>query len=217
MYDERSDTAGGIVSADETALTRLAARRKKNIARITVFVLALVVVTVIVFSSQSLAYFTDMANSFDNRISAGNVGIDIMDMMSDGQGGPVLYTDPIKVMPASSVSKVVAVKNSGSLAVYVRISLKKTVNDPTDLAVGWEDKISCNINSADWQLVDGYYYYTKALRPGQTTTPLFDEVSFAASMGNEFVNKSVVFTVTAQAVQAGNNGTGAPDAAGWPS
>ena len=170
MYDNQFDAA----YASESA--KYAAKRKKNIMRIVVAVLALLVVSIVIFSAQSFAYFSDSVGSTSNKIEAGNVEIDIVEMMSDGMGGLVSYTDPIRVMPASSVSKIVTVKNSGELAVYVRIALDKTVNDPAGLPAGWEQLISCNINSADWQFVDGYYYYTDVLAPGQTTSPLFDQV-----------------------------------------
>ena len=190
--------------------------RKKAFRRVAVSAVSLAVVTTVLYSARSLAYFTDTSASKGNRIEAGIVNIDLVEMMDDGNGGLTSYTDPVQVLPSATVSKVVSVKNTGDLPVYIRIKLEKTVNDESGLPANWQDKISCNLNLTDWTLLDGYYYYNRALEAGQTTEPLFSEVTFAASMGNEFVNKTLQFTVTSQATQVYENGGNALDAVGWP-
>ena len=217
MNDERFDAVDNAPSSADIALMRFNQQKKKNIVRIVASVVAFAFISIVFLSVQSLAYFSDKIESGSNKISSGNVEINLIETVGDVQSGQASHTEPISIMPASSVSQTVTVKNSGSLSVYVRVSLEKIVNDPTGLPIGWEDKISCNINLADWQFIDGYYYYNRVLSPGQTTVALFDKVSFAASMGNEFVNKSVVITVVAEAVQVGSNGSSASDAVGWPS
>ena len=71
-------------------------------------------------------------------------------------------------------------------------------------------------NDAGWTEQDGYYYYNRALRPGETTEPLFTTVTFAETMGNEYQNSTAAIDVTADAVQTANNGETALDAVGWP-
>ena len=203
----------------ETALSpsgKLLALKKKNSRRMIVSAIALVVVTVVIFSTTSLAYFSDQVDSHGNVIASGNVEIALVETMDDGNGGTVTYTDPVRVMPATTVSQAVSVKNAGSLPVYVRVKLEKTVDDAAGMSAGWESKISCNINQTDWTLKDGYYYCNRPLQVGETTPPLFEEILFAASMGNEFVNKTVRFVVTSQATQADANGSIAWEAMGWP-
>ena len=71
-------------------------------------------------------------------------------------------------------------------------------------------------NTADWTEKDGYYYYTKALKPGEVTAPIFTAVTFKADMGNEYQNATATVDVSAQAVQTANNGATVMDAQGWP-
>ena len=72
------------------------------------------------------------------------------------------------------------------------------------------------LNTADWTEKDGYYYYTKALKPGEVTAPVFTSVTFNATMGNEYQNATATVNVSAQAVQNANNGATVMDAKGWP-
>ena len=53
------------------------------------------------------------------------------------------------------------------------------------------------------------------LEVGGKTTALFEEVEFSPRTGNMYQGAEVTITVTAQAVQAKNNGSSALDAAGW--
>lgn len=197
-------------------LARIAALRKKNFRRAIASAISFIVVSIILFSAQSFAYFSDDISSGANRIAAGNVDIDLVEMMDDGHGGQVTYTAPVSVMPATTYSKIVTVKNSGDLPVYIRVKLEKIASDPTDLPAGWENFIVCNINSDDWTFHNGYYYYKVEIKAGETTESLFDKVAFAAAMGNEFVGKTVSFKITSEATQSTDNGIGPIDAEGWP-
>ena len=66
-----------------------------------------------------------------------------------------------------------------------------------------------------WTEKDGYYYYTKPLKPGEVTAPIFTAVTFNADMGNEYQNATATVDVFAQAVQTANNGATVMDAQGW--
>ena len=72
------------------------------------------------------------------------------------------------------------------------------------------------LNTAYWTEKDGYYYYTKALKPGEVTAPVFTSVTFNATMGNEYQNATATVDVFAQAVQTANNGDAVMNAQGWP-
>ena len=56
----------------------------------------------------------------------------------------------------------------------------------------------------------------KAIRPGETTAPLFTCVTFDAGMGNEYQDATATVHVAAEAVQTANNGVTALEALGWP-
>lgn len=72
------------------------------------------------------------------------------------------------------------------------------------------------LNTTDWTERDGYYYYNKALKPGEVTVPIFTAVTFNAAMGNEYQNAAATVDVFAQAVQTANNGDTVLNAQGWP-
>ena len=71
-------------------------------------------------------------------------------------------------------------------------------------------------SASHWTEKDGYYYYTKVLKPGEVTAPIFTAVTFKPEMGNEYQNATATVDVSAQAVQTANNGTSALTASGWP-
>ena len=74
-----------------------------------------------------------------------------------------------------------------------------------------------DVNTDDWtEGEDGYFYYKEALKPGETTAPVLNSVTFDVAMGNEYQGATATVTVTAQAVQTANNGTSAQTASGWP-
>ena len=59
-------------------------------------------------------------------------------------------------------------------------------------------------------------YYTVPVAPGQFTEILFDAVTFAFEIGNEYQGCTANIIIAAQAVQASNNGETVMDAKGWP-
>ena len=80
--------------------------------------------------------------------------------------------------------------------------------------------ISLTVNGDDWRQKTGdseWWYYTDAVRRGESTEPFFTQVVFnGPNMTNEYQNSTVDIIVTAQAVQTANNGTAAENAVGWP-
>ena len=76
--------------------------------------------------------------------------------------------------------------------------------------------VALDLNTTEWTEKDGFYYYNAALRPGETTAPLFTCVTFDAGMGNEYQNATATVHVAAEAVQTANNGVTALEALGWP-
>ena len=211
---------------DQTMQSNYVRQKKKSFRNSIISIAALTFVTVAIFSAQTYAYFTDNAASNNNRIVSGNLDIELIEMQ-DTQQGQIAYVNPVSIMPATDVSKIVSVQNSGSLPVYIRIKIEKSINKPAnEIPVDWEDLISCNfkldnVDTTDkieglWTYHDGYYYYNNTLAAGSTTSPLFDTVSFSPAMGNEFTNSEIRFTVICQATQANGNSDSPLTAWGWP-
>ena len=178
---------------------------------------ALIAACLSILAYGSLAYFT-AEDAADNVITAGNIDIALKETaIPEGGGDPVPFVDLDGVMPGAEASKIVQVENTGDHPAYVRVRLEKTVT----LAEGVDGEadaslVALDINTDQWTLKDGYYYYSEALAPGETTAPLFTTVRFAAQMDDRYQNSKAEIAAYAGAVQAENNGGSALDAAGWP-
>lgn len=104
------------------------------------------------------------------------------------------YTQPGYVLPSHEVSKVVNVKNSGSVGTFVRVAVEKQIGDldengnfvpDTELD---PEMIQISYNSNVWKDGgDGYFYYLKELKAGETTEePLFKSFVFSEKAGNAY-------------------------------
>ena len=98
------------------------------------------------------------------------------------------------------------VRNKGTTSVFVRAKAIVATQDGSSVPVT-EDDITFNYNTTAsekgyWIEEGGWYYYSKALAPGETTTMLFDGVE---------VNKNLVkgarfdVIVSHESVMAGSN------------
>ena len=119
------------------------------------------------------------------------------------------------VMPGQVVDKVVYIENTGTVDFYARIALAMSVTGADGEPLS-PDVMALHINTADWTKKGDYYYYNKPLAPGEKTEPLLKTVTFAADMGNEYMECTAKINVTAQTVQSRNNGDTVLDAQGWP-
>lgn len=185
-----------------------------------ILAMAVMLICVSVLASTTLAYFTDM-DTARNVITSGGIEISLVEQqLVNGQ--LVDYpSEPISVMPGKTVSKIVSVKALDQAA-WIRMRFAVTVSDaegkvmeiPADeLAEG----IIIATDNENWTYRDGWWYCNDALNPGESTKPLFEEVSFSLTeMDNAYQRATVVVDVTAQAVQKANNGATVLDAAGWP-
>ena len=181
----------------------------------------LLIGTLTVFIAQTYAYFTYSTSSESNRIVTGSHGISIIEVNDSGHFS--WSTDPINIMPASFFDYGdVGVKNSGTLPVYIRIKVEKSIiQSEHEISPGWEDLIVCNFNADGgdqdlWIYHEGYYYYKFALESGEETTPIFDTVFFSPQMGNEFKNSIIKFDLICQSVQVTGNSDNPITAWGWP-
>ena len=152
-----------------------------------------------------------------NVITTGKIDIAIEERGSASGS----YADPIAVLPGVTVDKAAALCNVETVQpAYVRarvdVEIRDIVNWPVSVTPEELASILVLPRGSGWVEKDGWLYYEKALRPGQTTEDLFSSVTFAAEMPNKFQNCTAAITVTAQAVQVKNNGESVFEALGWP-
>ena len=170
---------------------------------------ALIVSMLSISAMGTLAYFTDTGIAH-NVITSGKVDITLNDAMGyDENNQPVRELKG--VMPGVTYDKVVSVTNEAdSQNAWVRIKLEKVI----ELAQGVEAEINPSLaiinlpkeEGSKWVKDGDFWYYTDILKPSETTENLFETVTIDKNMGNEYQNSTVKILVTAEAVQADNNG-----------
>ena len=177
--------------------------------------LSLLICCLAVAASGTLAYYTATEQAH-NVITSGGIAIDLQEY-SDADDQLVPFEDVDGVMPGMKVTKIAEVRNTGKGDAWVRVKLVKSITMTNQTASPNLDLIRLELDNKDWKLAnDGYYYYQKVLKSGETTTPILNSVTFDKAMGNEYQNATATVDVAAQAVQTANNGDTVMDAKGWP-
>ena len=176
-------------------------------------ILSVLAICIATLAAGTLAYFTSEGKAH-NVITTGGVDITVQEWADEDKQTPFEYLNGI--MPGMTVTKIAEIKNIGASDAWIRVLVTKNIQlvgggTPDTALVG------LNLNLTDWtQGADGYLYYTKALKPGEVTAPIFTTVTFNVTMGNEYQNATATVDVSAQAVQTANNGETAAEANGWP-
>ena len=188
---------------------------KKKILYIAAIIICLSLIT-----GGTYAYFTT-SDTARNVITAGGVKVKVVEQQLVNGALQPYPSQPIPVMPATTVSKIVSVQSTEQAA-WVRMNYTLTVYD----ADGKEMEISADElakviviepDTANWTHKDGWWYYNSALNAGETTKTLFETVAFSGpAMDNKYQMCTVMIDVNAQAVQQANNGTAVMEATGWP-
>ena len=180
-----------------------------------ILTVAAIAICLAVLASGTLAYFT-AEDQVHNVITSDAVDIAIEEWQ-DEVGGTPYPDEPIPVMPGSTVSKIVTVKNNDAES-YIRASFEVVITTANGGSMTYDPNvIKVNPDHDEWVEKDGWWYYNSAVATGAVTEPLFTEVVFDGSnMTNEYQNCTVEVIVYAQAVQTANNGASALEAAGWP-
>ena len=180
--------------------------------------LSVMVICIAIAAVGTLAYFTTDAIAH-NVITTGGVDIELHEY-ADAEKNP--FTDKTGVMPGMTVTKIAEVENTGASAAWVRVKLKPAIElaDDAVLPDGFTVNtglVKPDVNTDDWtEGEDGYFYYKEALKPGETTAPVLNSVTFDVAMGNEYQGATATVDIVAQAVQVANNGKTVMDAQGWP-
>lgn len=184
-------------------------------------ILLISIVTIILaISAMGSSAFFNAEDTAHNVITSGSVNIAVVETMLDGTELKDFPAEGITgVMPGSTVSKIVSIRNTGSADAWIRVQVGTTVESgekaPLDAGV-----VRFTVEGPWRDGGDGYYYYEKAVPAGSETEVLFREVRFDPNMSNDYQNCTVYITVKAQAVQTANNpipaGGTVADVTGWP-
>ena len=181
-----------------------------------IVILAILISCLSLLAYDSVAYFTAESIA-TNVITTGNVQINLVESTVDEEGQYRPFEDLVGVLPGAEISKIVQIENTGAAPAYIRVSVEKVITLAENVEAEVDlSLISYDLNMVDWIEKDGYFYYNKALEPGEKTAPLFTSVYFDATMGNHYMHGTVKIRVNAQATQSDNNGSDPLKAMGWP-
>ena len=180
-------------------------------ARSRLLLVALAAILATVLTQPTLAYYTTIGRA-TNVVTSGDVQLKIHEKTAGGADFP---TGGVYIIPGDIVSKQVSVENVCGHPFYLRVKL---VGGATSEALDPDECLKLNIDTENWTLKDGFYYFDRILRPGETTPTLFTEVEIVGSkVDQRHIGSALTLTVKAYAVQSENNPAEHPwDAAGWP-
>ena len=155
-----------------------------------------VLLAVLLVAGGTMAWFTADAN-IENEFKAGTVKIAI-----NGQSEAVVDN----VNPGDEYDNEVSVTNTGSKRAYIRVQLvpKFVGAEGEDLSAEGIVTYS-EIDTDDWVLFDGWYYYKHIVQRDEITSKLIDKVKFAGKeMDNNYQGAEFTLTVNAEAIQVTN-------------
>ena len=173
--------------------------------------IALAAILATVLTQPSLAYYTTVGKA-TNVVTSGDIQLQIHEKTADGSDFPA---EGVYIIPGDIVSKQVSVENVCGHPFYLRVKL---VSGSTNRDLTAEECLKMDIDTENWTLVDGFYYYNRPLQPGEITLPLFTQVEIVGDqVDRSHIGSTLSLTVNAYAVQSENNPAEHPwDAAGWP-
>ena len=170
-----------------------------NKSKIKIFIVALVAIALTFISQSTIAYYSTVGKA-TNVVTSGNIQFKIHEMTDQGTAFP---EEGVYILPGDIVSKKVSIESDCGQPFYLRVKIVYGI-DSQELPV--EDCFKLNINEANWELHDGWYYYKDVVEPGETTPDVFSHVEIVgAKVDNSYIGKTLTLTVKAQAVQAKNN------------
>ena len=147
--------------------------------------IVIIVAILIIFMSLGVYGYFIYKKSVTNNMVLGYNDIEVNEK----------YQPPLKIEKGTSFQKEPTVTNNGNVDCYVRI--KSLVSDSRVgeyLSINY-DEVNYNYNKDD-----GYYYYKKVLKPGETTEPLFTTVEISKEASDDVLNGFEIY-VYAESVQ----------------
>lgn len=120
------------------------------------------------------------------------------------------YEIPDSVNPSQTVSKIVNVKNTGTVDTLIRVSVEKAFGTRLEDGSFQADEtldpemIEIAVNDRYWvQRQDGYFYYKEILKAGEMTKePLFSSYTLSEKADNRYRKKDAQIVVSMESVQA---------------
>ncbi len=181
--------------------------------KIRLTVISVIAIVLSLFMQETVAFYSTVGKA-DNVVTSGNVKLRIHEMTDQGTEFP---GEGVYIMPGDVVSKEVSIENICEHPFYLRVRIVYGVDSEVLPA---DDCFKLNINEEYWQRVGDWYYYNAVLQPGETTPVVFSHVEIVGSkVDKDYIGKTLMLTVKAQAVQSENNpvsGTDTFKASGWP-
>jgi len=106
--------------------------------------------------SGTVAYLADVDDPVVNEFKPATVDITTEDKVENG------------------AKKDVFIKNSSTIPVYIRVAVVANWYKDGQIVAPWvEDEAFTSVIAAGWEKYSGYYYYTQAVQPNQTSVPFF--------------------------------------------
>lgn len=175
---------------------------------------ALMCVTALMFVYGTMAYFTSDSTSQNNVINSGEIKIELIE-----KGSSPSEMGAIRLMPGVETERSLEIKNRGNLPTYVRVILTPeiTLSERESANANMIDTgvVQFEINKDYWIKLGDYYYYKKAVRPGEKTEPLYTSVTISNNAGNMYKGSSTKLSTVVSAVQSNGNGMTVLEAKGW--
>ena len=181
----------------------------KQKTRLLLIALAAILLTVL--TQPTLAFYTHIGKA-TNVVTSGSLEMRIYEKTAGDDDFP---EEGVYIIPGDIVSKRVSIQNVCGAPFYLRVKL---IHGTTKEELDPEEALKLDINTTDWVLVDGYYYFNHILQPGEVTPPLFTQVEIVGDKVDQHdVGTMLSITVSAQAVQSEHNPVDYPwEAQGWP-
>ena len=175
--------------------------------------LALAAFVLTLLTQGTLAYYSTLGTA-TNVVTSGDIRFFIRENTDAGTEFPA---DGVYVIPGDVVSKQVRIHSDCAHPFYLRVKMVYGV-DAAELPD--EECFKLNVDTANWELHEGWYYYKQPVGPGEITPAVFSHVEIVGDkVDNRYIGKTLSLSVKAQAVQSENNpltGEAVYTASGWP-
>ncbi|MDO4648679.1 MAG: TasA family protein [Eubacteriales bacterium] len=184
-------------------------KNKKSILKPAVIAAA----ALMIFTGSTYSYLTDY-DTADNDFTIGKVTIDLEEPNWKPEENKSLT-------PNSEVAKDPQIVNTGinDSYVYLEVSIPRAVVATADTAGNRKDATLTDLFSFDaskkWTLLNTtqtneavtyFYAYNEILKPGKTTSPLFEKVKFVNLIEGQMDGETITIPLHAYAIQSANTG-----------
>ena len=159
-------------------------------------VLGLVLLTGILGATYA---FRSHNNELDNLLKAHKVSGAIIE-----NEVPVSGENDFNQKPTgNNIGKKVQFRNTGDVAVFVRIAYAQTWQDKGGGMLPYvQNGATFDWNDSEWtDGGDGWHYYKKVLKAGDTTAPVMNTISFNAGLGADYKEGGYQLTFVMEMVQ----------------